>query len=602
MLTESKINKETLPKHKLEQYGFEANMIRYWRKNPVQACRDLLDIELLDFQAYTLQYSWNTGSNVWCMGRNSGKTFLGAIFIMLKQLLYEDQQIWIIAPQGKQSKQVFEQIEKIAMNNIMSLDNKNCIYIEELVKYNNSTGFKHDPVSHSAKTESGSKVGTLNGKIDNNRSARSTLIFFDEVAFADDELVSVSSAFGTTNTDFVTSTDKLFDSHIFHKKVPQQFVYASSASDKTHVFYRKYREHAKEMFLGNPNYFVIDINADIPMNPTMKGEPYNPLLSKSTVEEAVKTNPMKAHREYYNKFDEDGGEDQVIKAHMITRNETFYLPELTPSPGSKWAVAVDPARSYDNSIMSIMKIMYDPERGYYGQIKNMVHFLDLESITGKQMITTEQVQIFRETMLLYNNKGAEYENVFGLIDAGSGGGGNTVWADNIIYDWKDERGIEHRGFIDKEYTQHAELEKKFPNAYNCIDLVSPNKFRTQMIDELIHLIELGLIEFPFRYDGSGVVQFEDEKGILQTKRLTLEEEKALANIEIAKEEMKIIYRYSQSPTNYKYDIRKDLRRTMHDDRFYTMALLAHHLYKLRAEDDIKKLGSVRKDDYDFVLT
>ena len=99
---------------------------------------------------------------------------------MLKQLLYENGEIYIIAPTGKQSKNLFQNIEKIATDSVPTIKGLKDIYLSELKKHQaQHSGFKHDPASFEATTQSGTPVKTLNGVIDNNRGARSSLIFFD---------------------------------------------------------------------------------------------------------------------------------------------------------------------------------------------------------------------------------------------------------------------------------------------------------------------------------------------------------------------------------------------------------------------------------------
>jgi len=176
----SKFTKEMLSTRKFELYQQNAEVIQFLRNNPVIAAEQLLGVKLLDYQKYILQRTWSCQYSMWTLSRNAAKTFEGAVLIMLKQLLYENGEIYIIAPTGKQSKNLFQNIEKIATDSVSTIKGLKDIYLSELQKHQaQHSGFKHDPASFEATCMSGTPVRTLNGVIDNNRGARSSLIFFD---------------------------------------------------------------------------------------------------------------------------------------------------------------------------------------------------------------------------------------------------------------------------------------------------------------------------------------------------------------------------------------------------------------------------------------
>ena len=86
------------------------------------------------------------------------------------------------------------------------------------------------------------------------------------------------------------------------------------------------------------------------------------------------------------------------------------------------------------------------------------------------MQTPDQVKYLKELMLAYNGDAPDYENIEAvMIDAGSGGGGVNI-ADYLMEDWIDDKGVTHRGLIDKEYLfifnytyLHREYNKKRAN-------------------------------------------------------------------------------------------------------------------------------------------
>lgn len=279
----------------------DAKSIAFYRRNPCIACEDLLGIRLIDSQKYILQSSWNAPHSVWCCSRNFGKSFIGAILMILKGLLYENQAIYIVSSVGDQSKQTFSKIEEIILRigktSASIKDLKDIVENETKKSPTNKTGFSHNPAGYHVEFYNGSEIFTLNGNPDSNRSRRSTLIFFDEAAFCSDELISVCEAFATQNTDFITSTDDNYNPDTEARRVPTQLVYASSQDEMDKMFYKHYKYFAKRMLAGDKNYFVCDMICDTAIKTYMKGKLYTPLLTQSKVDAALKANKEKALRE-----------------------------------------------------------------------------------------------------------------------------------------------------------------------------------------------------------------------------------------------------------------------------------------------------------------
>lgn len=279
----------------------DAETIAFYRRNPCIACEHLLGIKLIDSQKYILQQSWNKPHVLWCCSRNFGKSFLGAIFMILKAILYENQAIYIVSSVGSQSKETFSKIEEIVLRigktaaSIRSL--KDIVEKETIKSPNNKTGFSHPAEGFIVEFYNGSTIETLNSKPDNNRSRRATLVFFDEAAFCSDELIAVCEAFATQNTEFVTSIDDDFNPDTLKRKCPTQLVYASSQDDMSKIFYMHYKNFTKHMFAGDRDYFVADMICDTAIKTFMNGKPYTPLLTQDKVDAAMKANREKALRE-----------------------------------------------------------------------------------------------------------------------------------------------------------------------------------------------------------------------------------------------------------------------------------------------------------------
>ena len=568
----------------------DSESIAFYRRNPCIACEELLGIKLIDSQKYILQASWNKPHVLWCCSRNFGKSFLGAIFMILKAILYENQAIYIVSSVGDQSKETFSKIEEIVLRigkTAASIDSLKDIVEKETKKSgNNKTGFGHAQSGFHVEFYNGSEIFTLNGNPDNNRSRRATLVFFDEAAFSSDELIAVCEAFATQNTEFKTSVAKDFNPETLKRKCPTQLVYASSQDDMSKIFYQHYKNFTKKMIAGDRDYIVVDMICDTAIKTFMEGKPYTALLTQDKVDAAMKANREKALREYYNQPTRDGGVNQIVKWGTIRRNESFYLPQLCYKPNTRIALALDPARTLDNSILSAMNIINDKDYGYMGEIVNCVNFVDQTSKKGYKLDSNRQLEEIRNYLDTYNGMHNDYQNIdILLIDQGSGGGGTSTYADGLLNDWVGRDGRKHRGLIDKSHEIYKGYEQLYPNAIDKLRLINPKKYRTQMVDEFIELMNLGVIKFPYEFKQEFIAMAkkeEDDTETIENYQLSDEEILTLANIDLMKSEITSIYKYENAEkTSKSYALAKDKESKMHDDRFYTVIMLAHYLYDLR---------------------
>lgn len=581
-------------------YECDAATIAFYRRNPVIAARDLLGIQLFDAQAYMLEQSWNAGHVVWACSRNFGKSFVGSVFIILKAILYEDQAIYIVSSVGDQAKETFNKIEQIVTrsgNTASSIRSLLDIAEKETEKSStNKTGFSHNPAGYTVKFYNGSTITTLNSKPDSIRGKRATLLFFDEAAFCSDELIAACEPFTTQDGDFVTDTDKNYNPETQARKAPNQLVYASSQDTMDKVFYKYYKDFAKKMIAGNRDYFVCDMICDVAIHVYMNGEPYKPLLSQDKVDAALKTSREKAMREYYNKPSRDGGVNQIVKWGTVRRNERKYLPQLYWDKQYKYVIAFDPARTMDNSIVSVMRIYDDKENGMCGDIINCVNMVDLANAKKYKMDSNRQIDELRELILHYNGQNPDYEYIDSLmIDQGAGGGGTSTYADGLLNNWIDKSGTEHRGFIDANHELYEGYDARYPDAVDKLRLISPRKFRSVMFEELIELMNLGVIHFPLEYNGGDYVQVVDGvdkatgQEILKTHELSLDEQTAWVNIDLMKNEITSMQKTTNPEnTSVTYALPPDRANKMHDDRAYTLVLLAHCLYELRRKDKVRQ--------------
>lgn len=586
------VKKQILTSAKRKMYTADAATLSYWRRNPVIAAKDLLGVELLDFQKWLLQSMWIASHICLCCGRNLGKSFIGSVFLILWSILMESQELFIISSVGEQAKETFGKCEQLILRTGKTSssfkDLKDIAAKEVITSPTNKTGFSHNPSGYTFSVFSGSKVHTLNSNPDNARSRRASVVFFDEAAYCTDELLIVGEAFAAQSSDFVTSTDENYDPSTEPLKPPSKLIYASSQDTMTTLFYRYYKDFAKRMLAGDRDYFCCDLSCEVAFQTYMNGKPYAPLLTRDKVEAALKSNRDKALREYYNQPQLDAGAAGICGLGQIRRAETFDLPALAWEPGYCYAIAFDPARTHDQSIIAVMRMYEDSKLGWVGDICHVKSLVDIKSDEHYKMDSNRQVAELRNILVDYSgNTAIDYEYIDAiLIDAGAGGGGVSAYGDALLNSWVDSKGDEHRGLIDTTYDIYSGYEEMYPDAVDKLRMISPRKWRTTMVEEFIEMMKLGCIRFPreYRSDIVTIITGQDKTGedILESRELTMEEILSLQNIDLMKNEIVSIQKTQNAEhTTVQYALSKDKALTTYDDKFYCAIMLAHWLYQKR---------------------
>jgi phage FluMu gp28-like protein len=544
---------------------------------------------------------------------------------MSKDMLFCNYWCYIASGSGSQAEQTFTTLERLANDNIDTFSGSTGKIFKNEIEIKNAAGdgFSHSSNGFTYNLYNGSMTQTLNSNVDAKRGMRGSVIF-DESGFLSDELMNVYGAFAIVNKSLKTGKDvngRSIDpirQRTFATDIPNQKYYISSASSTDTKFYKLYRDFAKKQIMGDPDYCVLHIDCELAFKPTLRGEIIAPLLSRSTVETEMRTNPEKARREYYCTFTTDAGTDAIIKRGVIARNEEIRKPLLYNDTGDKkFVIAYDPARSRDNSVILVGEI-YDYEQvdgsiDKRMRLVNCINLIDVGKKIKSPMQTPEQIEYLKKVILDYNAGADAYENIVGVyIDAGSGGGGVNI-ADYLMADWTDEAGIVHRGLIDKEYS--ADYVKKFPNAVDKIHLMSPAQYKSEMYEAMIELMNQDKISFTAPYDNKGYLTVFDvdqeklvvakEEIIAKLKRQKLDEntfeeklneelnqvqsvntkvikldwqdELALSNIDALKEELVNMVRKKRDSRKDSFELTPEKVNKMHDDRAYTACLASYAL-------------------------
>lgn len=619
-----------------------AKLQKYLQCNPVRAIDLFFNIELLDSQALAIQQTWFIQNALLCCTRGWGKSTVIDLSLMAKDMLFCNYWAYIASGSGSQAEQTFNTLEKLANDNIDTFSGSTGkIFKDEIeVKAAAGDGFSHSSNGFNYTLYNGSMTQTLNSNIDAKRGFRGSIIF-DESGFLSEEMMNVYSAFAIVNKSLKTGKDSSGRSidpirqRCFPIGMPYQKIYISSASSIDTKFYSLYRDFSKKMIMGDPDFTVLHIDCEQAFKPTIKGELIEPLLTRSQVESEMRTNPEKARREYYCQFTTEAGSNAIIKRGVITRNEEVRKPLLYNDTGDKkFFITYDPARSFDNSIITVMEVydvvQKDGSIDKRGRIVNVINLMDIGKKIKSPMRTPEQIEYLKKVILDYNAGADAYGNILGVyIDAGSGGGGVNI-ADYLMPDWETSDGMIHRGLIDKEYS--AEYVKRFPNAVDKVKLVSPSMYKSEMYESLIELITQDKISFTAPYDNKGYLtvfdiepeRYDEEKrkieenlkrkklnpeqyeealkeelGKIQVNtkiiKLDWQDEIALTNIDAMKEELVNMVRKKRDSGKDSFELTPEKANKLHDDRAYTAALAAFGLMNERRKEHLKKPRSSSTD-------
>lgn len=573
-----------LSQRKIEEYNRFEKIINHGRKNPIWFSEEFFGVQLMDYQRWVFMESWHKPFVMWLMCRGAGKTIESAVFLMTKMLLIPNYHVYISTTSAAQSIETFSKLENLALQRIPSFKSCTDIFAREVEKSANSeTGFLHNPAGHSFRLYNNSQLLSLSSNINAVRGKRGSVLY-DETAWQTAEQFAVTENFINVDSSFSTTTSKI--KYYDPIQMPLQLLYCSSAGDVTYPFYDKYRTFAKKMFLGHPDYFVCDLNANTILNySTINGEKVKSHLTQSQIDKAIEEDPDLADRELFNKFRRGGGQNSVIRMETIIKNSSVRPPLLYNDTGKKkFILCYDPARNFDGSILSILQIVNDKDVGYKLQLENIISMVDVGTKKKTPLPMTEQLKIIKKAMIAYNGeRSADWENIEFYIDSGAGGGGISAVADQLMEDWYDDTGRKRKGIIDPHHKQYETSRKKYTEAAPIVHLIDPQGYKKIIYDAFEKMSKLDLINFT-DYDNKDSLLLQDSKGKMSEYRLDSDEQMALTQINLAKNELIYMNRYETPNGGVTYDLAKDKKNQLSDDRAYTLAMGAYALALLRRVD------------------
>lgn len=241
-----KINDETLADAVLS--------ISYFRQFPFAFCEKYLNMKLYMSQKILLYEMMHKHNLIYIACRNIGKTFMTAVYIICRCILYPKTKVIIVAPEKKQSSEIITKIQEI-MADSPNLRNE-ISYISDSV--NNTKCLFWN----------GSTVNTVT-MAENSRSKRANLVVIDEYVWTDKDIIDnvVLNFLGDPRAPGYLLDNKYYLKPEYTKLKPEYLylketdteIYLSSAGHKGSWAYTRFRDFFNKMVQGEEDYFVCSL-------------------------------------------------------------------------------------------------------------------------------------------------------------------------------------------------------------------------------------------------------------------------------------------------------------------------------------------------------
>ena len=111
-------------------------------------------------------------------------------------------------------------------------------------------------------------------------------------------------------------------------------------------------------------------------------------------------------------------------------------------------------------------------------------------------------------------------------------------------------------------------------------LIDPAGYKKIIYDALQKMSNLDLIKY-IEYDNKEFMLLKDENGEFIEHKLSDEEKLALININLLKTEVSYMCRYDTPNGGVQFELAREKRNVLHDDRSYTAAMAAYALSQMR---------------------
>ena len=451
----------------------EERLVVFYRENPIQAARDILDIDLMWHQRIMLRALWNKRFVMLCISRGVGKSFIFMIFAMLRAILYPDTQIGFVTPTYRQIRRyIFPEMDKLAkrcpyfrkcMEDRIRMSTDGCI-----VRFKNGSFIEGLPPGHDGR---------------NIRGRRYHIVLGDEFAQIDETLIK-------------EVIRPMLNIQI-HGRANLYHV-ASTPYYKWNHFWPSYLHHINMCKRHPENYELVefdyrDVN-DTPVSKKMPRLPYLVDVDIIAMQKADMTDEQ-FRMENLSRFPNE------TSSYFSSRLLDFASPRKHPGPveiefegakNAEYIVGIDVARRVDNFAIAVIR----NENGR----RKLVRMVTMNAATYPEMhaVTREILTKFPVV----------------AVAIGSGGGGDAI-KDLLAEPWRDPHsGVVHPRML----CVHGDDERhdQMPGAHIVHMINENNKVNNIMYSAMKSDMEHLRFIFPSpRLFGSEAVSPTEEEAMKQ---------------------------------------------------------------------------------------
>jgi len=575
-----------------ESWDRYCKIINWGRREPVRFIEEFIGLQLTDYQKMMICGLWMCRTGVILCSRNTGKSFVTAPYIAARSLLFPNHKTYIISNTSAQSAETFGKLRQLAEGAIGSAVGLSSVFLENCNSANSkSSPFTSGKEGCAVSLFNGSEVHSLPAAPENIRGYRSACTIFDEAAFMPKALFDAALPFASQNKDFVTG--KGLNPELMPKSLPNQNILLSSASDINSEMYVQYREGFKQMLLGNPEYFVMDLDWHISTAPFMNGKPMPPLVAPEVVQAAYKTDIFRAEQEYGNIWSGESGPDCLVTRATLEKNSVPYYPVFKNEGGKLYCIAFDPAAKIDSSVIGVAEIYRDENKGLMMKIVNVRSLLEVLGNGEKMVIQRpEQIDILKEMICDYNDGSYDFDAIDQLI-IDSGGGGFEV-GQFLMNEWTGHDGKKYNGFIDEndDYMK-IRMDDGYQNNSKKLKLFNFKKNKTSGYEHCQQMLNQGLVQFSKDLNTRNEIEFEveneDGQLCIRYEKPSLKDMDALIQISLCKTELVNMQKQKKTNGTIVFDLSPQAKsKNGHDDHSDIIMMLCDRLFELRANEALDK--------------
>jgi hypothetical protein len=434
-----------------------SSALDFYKEHPCEAAEELLGLILSDHQRVGLLQLWNHPLPALNWSRGMSKTFIAALYFLIRGILFKGVKIGLIAPSFRQEKEILEkmnEIREIASERGYPLLEKSIKKFvvgsnDAYIRFTNGSRIECVPIGGSQ------KGGTSRGK-------RFHIVFVDEYAFLDESIIT------RTAKPFLNVKSR--NPIKYGEHYQNQLIIASSSWFRENHFYKMIESYEEAIAQGSTRHVISQFNI-LDFKPTSD---YN--LDWDSITENMRTMPRADFSmEYLNEFPSMSTPILGIKSIRMMfdsiRTEQIQV-ETHAESGHEYIIACDPAEVMggDNACVVVLKLYKDSSRrpSFCVPVKVMA-WNDGKSMEDVADVLKDEFVKFKPILMMVDTRGGGAEVIKQLAKG-----------DDIK-------------IVDMSLRNIVSGDRVFPV---LMPIVFSSKVNSEMLGNALIMIERGRVRFP----------------------------------------------------------------------------------------------------------